>query len=433
MNSERSYAPAPPSAPAPWRPVIRFVALVGVALAAACGLSDSVAPRSASVVLSLAMPGGRTSSLVIPDSAVLTITGPAITTPIIQSVLFDTSGTARATVTLPIGTGYVLKLDMYKSGALIFSGTSVFDVGAGVNPPTPVTPVPVVSPIAFNVLLPGGSTAFPVTPDSAVLLVSGSGLTTPLRLAFTFNASGVAVGSASVPVGATRPVQVDMYRGGALVFSGTSTISIAAGSNPTQVITPTQTSSPIILNIAIAGGVPAGVVIPDSAVFTVTGLGISPAIRGAFPFNAAGVSQATLTVPVGANRSLKVDLYQAGSLVFSGTSTFVVTAGTNPTQQITPTPTTGSVPITVTVGSFAVTMNPTAATVIVGNTTLLTATVRDATGALAAGVSAIFATSNPAIATVNPATGLVSAVHSGSTTITATALGSAATATITVP
>jgi uncharacterized protein YjdB len=136
---------------------------------------------------------------------------------------------------------------------------------------------------------------------------------------------------------------------------------------------------------------------------------------------------------VGVNRSLKVDMFLSNALVFSGTSSVSVTTGTNATQQISPTPITGTVPIQVTVGTFVVTVTPGSINVPVGQTSTLSATVRDGLGNIAVGVSARWATSNPAIAQVDSITGVVTGVRSGSTTITATAVGQAAAATVTVP
>ena len=189
----------------------------------------------------------------------------------------------------------------------------------------------------------------------------------------------------------------------------------------------------MVLDLSIPGGRTASVVIPDSAVLTVTGPGISAPIKLSVVFDTSGTATATLTVPIGSNRLLQIDMYKGGLLIFTGTSTFNVGAGTNPPVQLTPVPTTGNVPIIVTIGSFVVSVTPTAATVAVAATKPFAATVRDPQGAIATGITAKWATSNPAIATIDSLTGLVTAVHSGVTTITATALGTAANATVTVP
>lgn len=194
-----------------------------------------------------------------------------------------------------------------------------------------------------------------------------------------------------------------------------------------------RANAAMVLDISIPGGRTGSLVIPDSAVLTVTGPGISTPIKGTFLFDTSGVARATLQIPIGDNRVLQVDMWKGTSLVFSGTSTFSVTAGTNQTQTLTPVPITGSVPIQVTVGTFIVSVTPTSATVVVAATRSFSATVRDASGNIATGVAAKWATSNPALVTIDSLTGLATAVRSGTTTITATAVGQAAVATVIVP
>jgi hypothetical protein len=189
----------------------------------------------------------------------------------------------------------------------------------------------------------------------------------------------------------------------------------------------------MVLDLSIPGGRTSNLVIPDSAMLTVTGPGISTPITQTVLFDTSGTARATLSVPVGDNRILQIDMYKGGLLIFSGTSTFNVSPGTNAPQQLTPVPVTGTVPIIVTIGSFVVSVTPTAATIAVAATRSFSATVRDPQGNIATGISAKWATSNPAIATVDSITGLVTAVHAGVTTVTATALGTAANATVTVP
>lgn len=408
--------------------VARWLALVVLGLASACAFADSTSPRMAAMVLRLVAPGGRNAGTVIPDSVVLTVTGPGIGTPITTSVVFDSTGTATATMSIPVGSNRVLQLDMYKGGLLIFSGTSTFSVSAGSNPPAQVTPTPVTNTTLLDIL----PVSPQAVPDSAVLSISGVGITTPIAASARY-VGGVAHFSLALPVGTARTVRVDQYVAGQIVLSGTGTFDVGPGTNALQVVTPATSSSPMALNIVIPGGVVAGLTIPDSAVVTVTGFGIATPIRSAAPFNTSGVAAASINIPVGVNRQLKVDMYLSGALVYSGTSAVSVVTGTNPTQQISPTPITGTVPIQVTVGSFIVQVAPTTATVAVGQTTTLTATVRDGNGNIATGVAARWATSNPAIAVVDSITGVVTGVRTGSTQITATAVGQAAAATVTVP
>ena len=79
----------------------------------------------------------------------------------------------------------------------------------------------------------------------------------------------------------------------------------------------------------------------------------------------------------------------------------------------------------------SVTVSPSAATVLVGGTQQLTATPLDANGNPLSGRTVTWTTSAPGVATVD-ANGLVSAVATGSATITATSEGKSGTAAITV-
>jgi uncharacterized protein YjdB len=79
----------------------------------------------------------------------------------------------------------------------------------------------------------------------------------------------------------------------------------------------------------------------------------------------------------------------------------------------------------------SVTVSPSSASVTVGGTTQLTATLRDASGTVLTGRSISWASSNATVATVN-GTGLVSGATAGTATITATSEGKTGSATVTV-
>ena len=92
----------------------------------------------------------------------------------------------------------------------------------------------------------------------------------------------------------------------------------------------------------------------------------------------------------------------------------------------------GSTSVTVAPKPVAtVTVDPTTATLNVGQTTTLTATLRDQSGAIITGRTVTWTTSNANVATVS-ANGTVTAVAAGSATITATREGKSGTASITV-
>ena len=165
----------------------------------------------------------------------------------------------------------------------------------------------------------------------------------------------------------------------------------------------------------------------------ITGPGVNPPVTGRFFFDTSGTATASVVVPVGFPRILEIKIYDiANVLLFQGIDTIAVLAGTNPPQVVNVTPVNGNVPIQIIVGSYVVSVSPTSATIAAGATRTFTATVLNPGGAPSA-IPALWATSNPAIVTVDNVTGVATGVLSGSTTITATALGVAAAATVTVP
>ena len=148
-----------------------------------------------------------------------------------------------------------------------------------------------------------------------------------------------------------------------------------------------------------------------------------------------GVAAGTITVPSGANRTITLRAYDAGGVeTHAGSVTRSIQPGTNPAIAIVLLPLTGSVPITVTLGSYSVTVAPAAVTLAPGDTVRLTATVLDGDGNPVAGQVA-WATLAPAVATVvstGQHTGRASGVGPGLTTIVAVFGGIAGPATITV-
>jgi uncharacterized protein YjdB len=93
---------------------------------------------------------------------------------------------------------------------------------------------------------------------------------------------------------------------------------------------------------------------------------------------------------------------------------------------------TGTASITVTpVPVSSVTVTPATASLVIGGTQQLTASARDATGAVLTGRAVTWTSGTPAVASI-AATGLVTAVAAGTAIITASIEGVAATATITV-
>jgi len=143
------------------------------------------------------------------------------------------------------------------------------------------------------------------------------------------------------------------------------------------------------------------------------------------------VASGTITVPTGSDRTIAMRAYDAsGVQTHSGSVTVGIQSGTNPTISVTLFPLTGDVPITATLGALSVTVAPSSATIAVGQTQSLTASIKDVFGNPVSGTVA-WATRDPGIATVD-ATGLVTARGAGATTVSATYGGTAGVATITV-
>ena len=92
----------------------------------------------------------------------------------------------------------------------------------------------------------------------------------------------------------------------------------------------------------------------------------------------------------------------------------------------------GMATVTVTQAAVAtVTVTPTPLSMSVGQTTQLTATLKDAAGNVLNGRTVTWSSSNPGVATVS-APGMVTAVAAGTTTITATSEGKSGTAAVTI-
>jgi len=162
------------------------------------------------------------------------------------------------------------------------------------------------------------------------------------------------------------------------------------------------------------------------------------------------VSPSPATVLIGGTRQLVARLEDAAGNVLTGrvltwgsgntavatvNSTGLVTgvaAGGPVTIAATSEGQSGTAAITVTpVPVASVTVAPTSATVLFGQTDQLTATTKDANGNELTGRTVTWASGDPAVATVS-ATGLVTGIAAGQATITATSEGRGGTAAITV-
>src|SRR5881396_225906 len=138
------------------------------------------------------------------------------------------------------------------------------------------------------------------------------------------------------------------------------------------------------------------------------------------PAGVNGVAAGPISVPAGSNRTITLRAYDAGGVeTHAGSVTLSIRPGTNPPIVIVLTPLVGDVPITVTLGSFSVTVAPATATLAAEDTVQLTATVLDANNNPVP-VQVAWATLNAAVATVatdGPQTGRVTGVGPGQTTV----------------
>ncbi|HEX6037009.1 Ig-like domain-containing protein [Longimicrobium sp.] len=148
-----------------------------------------------------------------------------------------------------------------------------------------------------------------------------------------------------------------------------------------------------------------------------------------------GVATGTIKVPPGAARTFTVQAFDnTGAITHEGSATIDVSPGNNnPPLNISLGPRAGHVPVTVTFGAASVIVNPASATLLDDSTLQLQAVVINAEGDTL-NVAVDWATNNPARATVS-ATGLVTAVDTGTVQIHATyeGLGGYAAITITLP
>jgi hypothetical protein len=148
-----------------------------------------------------------------------------------------------------------------------------------------------------------------------------------------------------------------------------------------------------------------------------------------------GIAAGVISVLAGSNRTITIRAYDAGGVeTHTGSVTLNIQPQTNPAISIVLTPLTGNLPITVTLGSFSVTVGPAAAALTPGDTVTLTATVLDASGNPVTGQVA-WATLASRVAIVvssGQQTGRVTAVGPGLATVVAMYGGIAGPAAITV-
>lgn len=254
-------------------------------------------------------------------------------------------------------------------------------------------------------------TTVTVTPPSASVAV---GATTQLQ-ATVKDAQGNPMGGQSVTwstsSGATATVDANglvtgVAAGQVTIMatssgkSGTSSITVSAAA---PVVT-TVTVAPTSASVGVGATTPLTATVKDQAGNAMTGQTVT--------WTTSSASNATVS------SSGVVTGVAAGSATITATS-----SGKSGTSAIT---VTAAAPVVTTV-----TVAPTSASVMVGATTPLTATVKDQNGTVMSGQTVTWTTSNSAAATVS-SSGVVSGVAAGSATITATSSGKQGTSAITV-
>lgn len=174
----------------------------------------------------------------------------------------------------------------------------------------------------------------------------------------------------------------------------------------------------------------AGVLVP-TIVVTVTGSGIPTPLVFNIPV-VGGNANGNIAVPIGTARTIQAQAFDTSTAVlYSGSVTVNVVAGTNPTVSFALGAGVGNLPITAVVGNVSVTLTPTISTVRAGNSVVLTGAVLDPVGVPIPGAPINYATTLPPVAWAGT-TGIVTALDVGTATISATSLGASASATVTV-
>jgi uncharacterized protein YjdB len=207
----------------------------------------------------------------------------------------------------------------------------------------------------------------------------------------------------------TYNIQLIAFRGSLqvdAVFGGVSNIASASTSTPGAVVT-TVTVAPSSPSIAVGANATLQATVKDAQGNVMSGQTISWSSNN----TAAATVNASGVVTGVAAGSATITATCAG---VSGSSAVTVTALPPPPPVVT-----------------TVTVAPSTASLAVGATTPLTATVKDAQGNVMSGQTIVWTTSSSAIATVS-SNGVVTGVAAGSATITATCAGKMGSSAITV-
>ncbi|HYK11349.1 MAG TPA: Ig-like domain-containing protein [Gemmatimonadales bacterium] len=257
------------------------------------------------------------------------------------------------------------------------------------------------APASYEVRFAAGTISW----GSAVPPVSGT-CGTPLAGTSIGNKRSCIVGG--LIAGTSYQFQVVSFRGTLnqnAVFGGLSNVATAVTIAQMAVGAVTVSPSSVSGTVGQTGQFTATVTDPSGATMSGQTVNWSSSNNGVVTINASGLAtaqgsgSATITAACGGK---------------SGTAAVTVTGGGTTGQPAT------------------ITISPTSSSIQVGATQLFTATVKDATGNVLTGQTVSFTSSNVLVGTVGNLTGLVTALASGSTTITATDGSLSASATLSV-
>ena len=209
------------------------------------------------------------------------------------------------------------------------------------------------------------------------------------------------------------------------VLAAAASVAACSADSPTD---PASNQAPVTVNASLAGtSVRALTVI-------VTGSGITtPIVANADVSADAPNATLALTVPVGRLRTFVARGYDAqGEIAYEGMSTTTIRNGDNPPIAIRLYPRTGEVPIGVGIGRYTLTLSPEFLPLTrIGERHQLNATVTDVAGAAVPAAVITWGSLNPQVALVS-ASGEVTALARGSTTLFAVYNGVAASLDLTV-
>jgi uncharacterized protein YjdB len=263
-------------------------------------------------------------------------------------------------------------------------------------------------------------TTVSVTPSTAAIMV---GATTGLS-AVVKDGQGNVMASQSVSWSTSNPATATVASDGTVtgVGAGAATITATtAGKSGTSALTvtaspPPPPPAPVVTSVSVSPST-ASVLVGATTTLTATvkdenGNVMSGQTVTWSTNNPAVATVSAAGVVTGASAgSATITATCAGK---SGSADVAVSAAPPPAPVVT-----------------TVSVAPSTASVMVGATTALTATVKDQNGSVMSGQTVAWSTNNPGVATVSGA-GVVTGAGAGSATITATCAGKSGTATITV-